>query len=133
MQRRRLLGRVVGLVGVGSLAGCTEGSGPTGPRAPPESPTPTATPTSGIVIETWDIKNGTDGSLIVPITLENTGDREGSRGVILDVSVGNETYNRKQTVTLDSGETKTVEIEFEVTFQSFLKDGSLNLELEGEE
>ncbi|MFB6176796.1 MAG: hypothetical protein ABEI99_06570, partial [Halobaculum sp.] len=84
MQRRRLLVRLAGLAGVGSLAGCTEGSGPTGPRAPPESPTPTATPTSGIVIETWDIKNGTDGSLIVPIKLKNTGDGKGSRGVILD-------------------------------------------------
>jgi hypothetical protein len=132
MQRRGLLTGLAGLAGLGSLAGCTEGSGPTGPRGPPESPTPTATPTSGIVIQSWNVKNGTDGALVVPIELQNTGERKGSRSVFVDIEVGNESFSQEQEVTLDSGESTKIEIVFEVTFQEFLEDGSLDLTLEGE-
>jgi hypothetical protein len=134
MQRRGLLARLAAL-GVAALAGCTEASGPTGPTGPPASPTPptpTDTPTSGIVVESWDVKNGTDGSLIVPIVLKNTGDRTGSRKVLLDIRAGDESVERTQDVTVPAGETKRIEIDAGVTYKAFLNDGAVDLRLEGE-
>ena len=127
--RRRLLAVVI----VVTLAGCTTAAGPTGPTGPPVSPTPTATPATGIVVDSWDVANGSDGRLVVPVTLANQGDADGSRTVILEARVGEETTTVRRDVAVPAGETRTVDIRLDVTFAAFLDDGSLNLELAGEE
>lgn len=127
--RRRLLALFV----VVAVAGCTTAAGPTGPPGPPASPTPTATPATGIVVETWDVVNGSDGQLVVPVTLANEGDADGSRAIILEARVGGETETVRREVAVAAGESQTVEIELDATFKAFLNDGSLNLELAGEE
>ncbi|MEZ3144064.1 hypothetical protein [Halobaculum sp. MBLA0143] len=131
MQRRGLL---VGLavVGLVLLAGCTASSEPTGPTGPPGSPTPTATPATGIVVETWDVANGTDGRLIVPVTVKNQGPTAGDRAVIVEAEVGNESVTVRREVRVPAGESASVEIRLSVSFQEFLNDGSLNLRLAGE-
>jgi hypothetical protein len=126
---RRLLAVIV----VVAVAGCTTAAGPTGPPGPPASPTPTATPTTGIVVESWDVTNGTDGQLVVPVTLVNQGAADGSRTVVLEAQIDGETETVRQEVTVAAGESRTVEIELDTTFEAFLDDGSLNLELAGGE
>lgn len=130
MHRRGLLARLAA-VGLSVVAGCTASSEPTGPTGPPASPTPTATPATGIVVETWDVANGTDGRLVVPVTLKNQGSAAGSRAVILEAEVGSESVTARREVRVPGGESVTVEVAVGVSFEAFLDDGSLNLRLEG--
>lgn len=127
--RRRLLA----VVFVVALTGCTTAAGPTGPTGPPASPTPTATPATGVVIESWNVTNGSDGGLVVPVTLVNQGDGDGSRTVVLEVRVGEETETVRRDVAVPAGGSRRVEIEPDVGYEAFLNDGSVNLELAGGE
>jgi|GEM_PF-1915787 len=125
--RRRLLALFV----VVALAGCTTAAGPTGPSGPPASPTPTATPATGIVVESWNVTNGSDGRLVVPVTLTNQGDGDGSRTVVLEVRVDDETVTVRRDVSVPAGESRAVDIAPDVGYEAFLNDGSVNLELAG--
>lgn len=76
--------------------------------------------------------NGTDGQLVVPVTLKNKGSTAGSRSVIVEAEVGNESVTTRREVRVPAGDSATAEIRLSVSFDAFLNDGSLNLRLEGE-
>ncbi|MEZ3115122.1 hypothetical protein RYH80_04205 [Halobaculum sp. MBLA0147] len=131
MQRRGLLARLAAL-GVAALAGCVEAAEPTGPAGPPASPTPTPVPTSGIVVDDWDVRPGDDGNLKVPVTLVNAGERPGSRRVVIEVTLGDEeTLRDERTVELASGASTSFTATFDVAFDDWAADGGVNVRLVG--
>lgn len=132
MRRRETLRNcaLVGATGgLSLLAGCAGGD---------DGPTP------DLSVTNTDIREGEEGALVVDATVENAGDAEGTGTLYLTVTAaesvsGNETADdggvatdatrEKVEMTLAAGETETVAVEFEFTYDQFLREGSINSDI----
>jgi hypothetical protein len=115
------------------LAGC---SGPlprpSGPRGPPEEPEgEPRQPERVLDIETWDFGETEAGRLRVFGEVRNDGGSDATATVTATVGVGEETYTGSDEVTVESGATAGFDIVFEVAYEEFSRNGSIDLNIEG--
>ncbi|UPV99214.1 hypothetical protein M0R88_11830 [Halorussus gelatinilyticus] len=123
-------GALVGATGgLSLLAGCAGGG---------DEPRP------ALKVVKTNIREGESGALVVEATVENSGDAKGSGTLYLTVTAaesasGNETADdgtaatdatrEKVPVTVAAGETETVTVEFEFTYDQFVRKGSINSDI----
>ncbi|WP_435179837.1 hypothetical protein [Halorussus sp. AFM4] len=130
MRRRDVLrnGAALGAaVGLGALAGCTGGDD--------ESDSAASLAQTG-----FDRRKSESGTLVVTVTIENTGTEAGTGDLYVTVTAaepagGNGTAEdgtvasrESRDVTVPAGETKTVEIEFDIPYEQFRQKGSINID-----
>lgn len=121
------------LAGLSALsAGClADLPGPSGPRAPPTSggeQEPVLTPEPNLHIISWDVVEGPEGTLDVPVTVENRDDEERNGVVRATVVVGEngEQFEGSTPVTVPPSDTAEVTLSFDVAFDRFAQNGELN-------
>lgn len=119
--RRRVL-----LLGVAGLAGCAAGPSPGG-QGPP---TPAGPGNDPLRIVDFDTDVAADGSLIVWVTVENRATTRRSGTVTVNVRAGGRRESRSVPVTVDAGDRRREEIEFEMSASEFEDDGDVSLRLE---
>ncbi|MFB6096426.1 MAG: transcriptional initiation protein Tat [Haloferacaceae archaeon] len=122
---------VIASVALGLSSGCL-GSLPraTGPRKPPEAPTgQSRAPGSSLSIETWDYGEADDGSLRVFGTVRNSGGAEATATVAATAKAGEEEATQTVDVTVPAGGTTEFAIVFDLTYEAFSKNGSIDLDL----
>lgn len=127
--KRRALLQVLAL---GLSSGCLGAlPGPTGPRNPPEAPAgQSRTPKRVLSIETWDSGETDEGTLRVFGTIRNTGDASASATVASTVAVDEKKQTKTTDVSVSAGETAEFELVFDVSYEAFTGNGSINLHLE---
>ncbi|NHN57916.1 MULTISPECIES: hypothetical protein [Halorussus] len=131
MRRRDVLRNCAALgaaAGVGSLAGCAGGGDDESKSAASLSQT------------SFDRRESESGDLVVTVTIENTGTEAGTGDLYVTVtaaepSSGNETDDdgtvasrESRDVTVPAGESKTVEIEFDIPYEQFREQGSIDID-----
>jgi hypothetical protein len=126
MKRRGLLG---GLAGVLAGAGCLQPASSTGPRTPPRSPEPTATPATGLVVVEFDDEADDAGNLRLLVTVENrTGDTQ-SGTVVVDVTAGDTETTVRRDVTVAASARVEVTLSTDVPYDKFTSAGSLQIDV----
>lgn len=125
VKRRALLGLLAA-----ASAGCS-GSvpGATGPRTPPPPGERTTARPDGVSVESWDFEETDGGALRVFGTLRNPGDSRRTATVVVTVTVAGEDHTRRSEVTVPAGGTAEFGVAFDVRYEAFTRDGSINLEL----
>lgn len=112
MQRRDALqsfGSLATTAGLALLAGCS-GSDDRDNRSP-------------VDVESFDYRKGESGALLVVATVVNDGDDSAHATLRIQVEVGETAYRESREVTVPGGESKTLETEFQVTFERFIEGG----------
>ena len=136
MYRREALGRLAA-VGVAALAGCGSvgATGRDGPR-PPEAPEGSG-PSGGaggsdrsLAVGGIDYRADDAGNLVVVVTVENGDGQSRSGTLTTTVTLGGEKLTESTDVTVEADDSEAVEIPFEVSFDDFEQDGSININLE---
>jgi len=132
MDRRRALA----FLGLALSAGCAT-PGATGPRTPP---TPGGeSPESGgngdgdgeLSVSDQDFEEADDGHLRVLATVRNPTGTERTRTLVVAVTVGGSTTERRREVTVPADGEREVAVEFEaVAYDDFVGGGSLQSRLE---
>lgn len=131
--KRRHVCRLLAGFGAG-IAGCTSRSEPTGPSTPPQSPTPTPTPTPtpkpGVDIDGRTVEPGPDGNLVFVLELRNTAEgRRRATYVVTAESASNDfSVSKEKTVELAGGGRTTVEFTFDIAFDEWAADGSIDFQ-----
>ena len=136
MRRRDVLRKCVTLGAAGSLgplAGCAGG----GEESDSES-------AASLSVDTFDYREGDSGNLVVTVDVQNSGSAEGSGRLYVTVTAsrttsangtaggdGDDTVGTREVVevTVPAGETETVTLSFEFTYDQFARKGSLNVDL----
>lgn len=122
--------RVVGLFALVLATGCVDRwPRPTGPRGAPEAPEQRPRDADAVRIDSWDFGETESGRLRVFGTVQNGGDTTAEATVKAVVYAGDERYEQTKTVTVPAGETAEFDIEFDVRYETFLGDGSIDLDL----
>jgi hypothetical protein len=128
MDRRRALA----FLGLALSAGCAT-PGATGPRTPP-TPGGESPGTGGdgeLSISDQDFEEADDGHLRVLATVRNPAGTERTRTLVVAVTVGESTTERRREVTVPADGEREVAVEFEdVAYDDFVGDGSLQSRLE---
>ena len=143
MERRDILQKCVGFGvagGLGLLAGCSGGGSPGGESANEAS----------LKVTDFDYEEGDSGNLVVTVTIENSGESEGTGYLYVTVTAAattseegeddggqNDTTEESNTVasresrevTVPAGETTTLEIPFEFTVEQFKRRGNLDIDV----
>jgi hypothetical protein len=121
---------VLGLLAASLSAGCVGAwPQPTGPRGPPEEPEGQPQEQSALRIDTWDFGENDAGLLRVFGTVQNNGDALARGTVEAVVRAGEQRYERTTNVDVPAGATVEFNIEFDVEYDSFVGNGSLDLQL----
>lgn len=130
MKRRALLSTLA----LGLSGGCLGAlPRPTGPRGPPEEPaSDPREPRQSFSIETWDFGETESGLLRVFGTVRNTSDASATTTVTATVSIEGDTDTKTVEVTVSAESTAHFGMVFEVEYDRFASNGSLNIDL-GEE
>ena len=131
MRRRDVIRNCAALgatAGLGALAGCTGG----------DDGSKSSASLSQTSFDQWESDSG---DLVVSVTVENTGTAEGTGDLYVTVtaaepSSGNGTAEGDGTVasresrdvTVPAGETKTVEIAFDIPYEQFRQKGSIDID-----
>lgn len=122
---------VVGLVALVLTAGCVDRwPRPTGPRGAPEAPEHQPRDADAVRIDSWDFGETESGRLHVFGTVQNDGDATAEATVEAVVHTGDERYEQTETVTVPAGGTTEFDVEFDVRYETFLEDGSIDLDLQ---
>ena len=119
MQRRDILQKCVGVATVGglaALAGCTGSDADEGGTAVLER--------AGL-----DYAKGESGGLVVTVDVKNVGDAEGKGTLYVTVSAGDDVTRESKSVTVPAGETTTLELAFDLSYETFEDDGSIDTDL----
>jgi hypothetical protein len=122
MQRRELLGALA--VSVAGLAGCGSSDGESPPtvgatstdRSPSESPTHPFTAGSA---SDFDFEESDDGTAVIHVPVENTGDEPYSGTLSLTVTVDGERRTLSRSLQLDGGERATVPVEVDADWSEW--------------
>jgi hypothetical protein len=121
---------VLGLIAASLSAGCVGvWPQPTGPRGPPEEPEGQPREQSALRIDTWDFGENDAGLLRVFGTIQNNGDAAAQATVEAVVRAGEQRYERTTTVAVPAGATAEFTIGFDVEYDAFVGNGSLDLQL----
>ncbi|MFB6068896.1 MAG: hypothetical protein ABEJ90_03110 [Halobacterium sp.] len=123
---------VVRLLGLALTGGCLSTPSATGPRNPPTAsgdgpPTSDRNPLS---VSNLDVEEAEDGSLQLLATVGNEGKTAATRTLQATATVGDETYVETREVRVAAGSEKVVTVTFDVTYDAFTGDGSVNVELQ---
>ncbi|MFC4449444.1 hypothetical protein [Halorussus aquaticus] len=139
MRRRDILrnGAALGATAsVGALAGCAGGGGGESEQS------------AALSKESFDFHEGESGNLVVAVTLKNAGETDGTGNLYVTVTAAAERTDGNQTegnrsdggddgtvasresmeVTVPAGETKTVELAFDISYEQFSRQGSINVD-----
>lgn len=130
MNRRRALAALASLA-VG--AGCTENArAPSGPRNPPEGDEegPGERETESLYVAAYDFAEDDDGHLIAPVTVGNRADEERDGQVVAEATAQDDTYTETADVTVPAGGEVDLVVEFDVPFDEFARDGTLEVTID---
>lgn len=129
MDRRAFLAGLTAL-SAGCLADLPEPSGPRVPPSTPEEEEAVLTPQPDLHIIAWDVAEGPDGGLTVPVTVENRDDRQRSGLVRATAVVGgdgtSQAFDSSAPVTVPASETVETTLTFDVAFERFVRNGEIN-------
>lgn len=158
MRRRRLLGAGAALSLFG-VAGCIgEERPPSGPRRPPETPrdgeagtegptepdgsagdgtdsdatderTETAEPPGDLRVASVDFDEGTEGTLLVIVDVENAAEEERSGHLRVRVVADGMESTVSRPVTVSGSGTVEEEVEFDVEYERFAEDGIVDADV----
>lgn len=127
MKRRTLLRAFALALPSGCLGSLSR---PTGPRGPPRpSAGEPRTPERVLSIEAWDFGETDEGTLRVFGTVKNAGDAPASATVVSTVTVDGEEETKSVDVRVSAGDTAEFELVFEVSYEAFTGNGSIDLHL----
>ena len=124
MKRRACLSAVVAAASAGCMAGLP---GPTGPRNPPQEPEndPRESPErSPLIVDSFEFADAGDGSLLATVYVKNRSDIRRSATVVGEVTLGDESYvETAEGVEIGAGETLAVDLEYDVSYAKFQRNG----------
>jgi hypothetical protein len=125
MDRRRALS----VLGLALYAGCT-GTRPraTGPRTPPTPGAPATTPEASepMGVTDLEVQEAEEGHLRVRATVTNRSDRDGTRTLVIRVTVDDRNTERSREVSVPANDGRTVTVDFEtIAYDDFSGSGSL--------
>lgn len=119
--------------GLGLLAGCSAGG---------EESTDESEDSEPLSKQNFDYEEGEDGNLVITVTIENSGTAEetgylyvtatvaeSTRGTETDDDIDTVASRESREVTVPAGETKTVRVPFEFTYEQFLQKGGIEVDL----
>lgn len=129
MYRRDALRTFVGVGLAGTLAGCaTEGAGLHNAPRPPEPPAggPESDPEEKpLRVADFGDEETDDGALRVFVDVRNDAEQSHDGTLTVFVRAEDDELTESMEITVDADETQTFEIEFDLSYESFLSNGSL--------
>ncbi|WP_137283536.1 hypothetical protein [Halorussus salinisoli] len=116
---------------LGTLAGCSGGSGDSGSEQ-----------SGALSKESFDFREGESGNLVVSVTVKNSGDAEGTGNVYVSVTASERTSEtgtddddddtvsarKSRDVTVPAGESKTVTLAFDIGYDQFARKGNIDVD-----
>ncbi|MFB6127919.1 MAG: hypothetical protein ABEJ79_11580 [Halolamina sp.] len=133
MRRRSLLRRLaaVGSLGAGVVGGClSREPSATGPRTPPQSPTPRPNGERVLYVDDFQVVEGDDGNLAVPVTVRNEAEERREGTVVVEVTANGDDYRTAEAVSVPAESTTELTLGLDLDYQTFIADGSLTVRVE---
>lgn len=113
-----------------ALAGCAgDLPGATGPRRPPESPTPPPGGRSDVRVVGIDVAEAPDGGLRVLATVRNDSQRDVTREVVATATLDGEEYVASTEVRVPAGGDVEATIDFDLRYDEYVGQGSVSVDL----
>ncbi len=126
MARKLTRRKLLSIAGALGGAGCLQPQSPSGPRTPPQSPEGGPTQRGGLVIADFRGQEGDNGNLEVLIVIENRGENDQSATIEVVAQVGDQSFQRTETVGVPAGERVETVLEFDVAYDDYVGDGSIS-------
>ncbi|MFC6988803.1 hypothetical protein ACFQJD_08895 [Haloplanus sp. GCM10025708] len=119
------------LVGLALTGGCLSTPSATGPRNPPTASESTPPPTdrTTVRVSNLDVEEAADGALKLLATVVNEGETAQTRTLRANATIGEESYVETRSVRVEGDSEKEVAVTFDVTYDAFTGNGSVNVEL----